>query len=199
MKLLSQIFIILFFNTSLAFAQSAEGEVAPEIAPKYENESSGEKIVDNTPMTLERMAEIVKRLDPNAKFLNDGRAMMLTIAEVEITIISDPRSNRMRAFAPVTSLDGVDSQKLYRMLQANFDSTLDARYSIAKEFVLSAFIHPFAELSRKQFIEGIGQVVNLVKTYGTAYSSGAMTFGGGDSRQLHRKLIDDLLKKGDTI
>ncbi len=213
MKLFRNAFILFLISTSFVFAQETKAEnndsAVPEVSesqpdlektPEADQEETAQiQPDDNAPMTLEVMTAIVKRLDPNANIIGNGRAMVLKIADVEVTIIADPINNRMRAFSPVTSLDGVDSQKLYRMLQANFDSALDARYSIAKEHVLSAFIHPFAELKRTQFIEGVGQVVNLVKTYGTAYTSGAMTFGGGDSRQLHRKLIDDLLKKGDTI
>lgn len=180
------IFLLLFLGGSLAFAQQS-------------NSTTGEDNNNNKPMTIQTMNEIVKRLDPQVQISSNGRAMVLTISNVQVTVITDPERNRMRAFAAVSELDGVNSQQLYRMLQANFDSALDARYSIAKEFVLSAFIHPLAELKRRQFIEGLGQVVNLVKTFGTTYTSGGMTFGGGDSRQLHRKLIEDLLKKGDTI
>jgi len=143
------------------------------------------------------MVAIIKTIDEQAEVR--GSAIRLTIAEVKVTVITDPKNNRMRAFVPIQSLDGVNQQLLYRLLQANFDSALDARYAIAKEHILSVFIHPMKQLDKKQFIEGLGQVVNLVKTYGTAFTSGGMTFGGGDSRNLHRKLIDELLKKGDTI
>lgn len=148
-------------------------------------------------MTLERLGEIAQALDGEARI--HGNGILLTLADVRVTIIADPGNNRMRAFAAFKTLDGVDGQQLYRMMQANFDAALDARYAIAKGHLISVFIHPLAELSKDQFIEGLGQVVNLVKTFGTAYTSGAMTFGGGDSRNLHRELIDDLLKKGEEI
>lgn len=153
--------------------------------------------VQSSDMTLERMVEIVRTIDPSAEVR--GPAMRLMISDVAVTVISDPKNNRMRAFVAIQSLDGVNQQLLYRLLQANFDSALDARYAIAQEHILSVFIHPLKELKKDQLIEGLGQVVNLVKTYGTAYTSGAMTFGGGDSRNLHRKLIDELLKKGEEI
>jgi len=80
----------------------------------------------------------------------------------------------------------------------NFDSALDARYAIAKGVVWGTYIHPLAVLEEKEFISGVGQVVNLALTFGTSYSSGALIFQGGDSQELQqrRQLIDDLLKKG---
>lgn len=149
------------------------------------------------PMTSARLAEIILALDKNASV--SPRRMQLVIADVPITVVLDPVANRMRAFSPFKTLDGVDGQALYRMMQANFDSALDARYAIARGYLISVFIHPLAELQKDQFIESIGQVVNLVKTFGSAYTSGAMTFGGGDSNKLHRQLIDELLKKGEEI
>lgn len=187
----------MFFSVTAANSQ-ATSEVPsqnPEVlAPEAEPQ---DKVDQNADMTLDDMVAIVKAIDEEAEVL--GSAMRLTISEVKVTVITDPKNNRMRAFVPIQSLDGVNQQLLYRLLQANFDSALDARYAIAKEHILSVFIHPLKELKKDQFIEGLGQVVNLVKTYGTAFTSGGMTFGGGDSRNLHRKLIDELLKKGEQI
>ena len=180
--------------SALTFAQSGQ---KPKDAPIENEHSEGRLVKPHQGMTLNRMAEIVKALDANAAI--QGRAMQLTIAEVAITIIADPKANRMRAFSAFKTLDGIDGQQLYRMMQANFDAALDARYAVAKGHLMSVFIHPLAELGKDQFIEGIGQVVNLVKTFGTAYTSGAMTFGGGDSGSLHRELIDELLRKGKEI
>lgn len=176
-------------TTSQVPSQNPE-VLAPESEPQV-------KVDEKTGMTLEDMVAIVQAIDEEAEVR--GSAMRLTISEVKVTVITDPKNNRMRAFVPIQSLDGVNQQLLYRLLQANFDSALDARYAIAQEHILSVFIHPLKELKKEQFIEGLGQVVNLVKTYGTAFTSGGMTFGGGDSRNLHRKLIDELLKKGEQI
>jgi hypothetical protein len=99
--------------------------------------------------------------------------------------------------SPVRELDKVTDEQLKRTMQANFDSALDARYAIAKGFLWGTFIHPLRALHARQFISGIGQTVNLVKTFGSTFTSGAMTFGGGDSRGLiEKKLLEDLQKKG---
>jgi len=189
-----------FFSVTVASSQTTSEtplENPEVISPDADNAEPKAKADSDTGMTFEDMVAIIKTIDEQAEVR--GSAIRLTIAEVKVTVITDPKNNRMRAFVPIQSLDGVNQQLLYRLLQANFDSALDARYAIAKEHILSVFIHPMKQLDKKQFIEGLGQVVNLVKTYGTAFTSGGMTFGGGDSRNLHRKLIDELLKKGDTI
>lgn len=168
--------------------------IDPDIKPDDDAPADSAAIQD---MTLERFTKIIASIDSEAVI--QGSSMQLTVADVTVIVITDVKNNRMRAFVPIQSLDGINQQLLYRMLQANFDSALDARYAIAREHVISVFIHPLKELRKDQLIEGIGQVVNLVKTYGSAFTSGAMTFGGGDSRNLHRKLIDELLKKGEEI
>ncbi len=206
-QIIFSIFLVLVLQIS-AFAQTAS-EVPltnPQVLapPKREQGISPKPDQDETvaqaepgPMTFGRLSEIVLVLDANAQV--GERGMQLAIEDVPVTIVVDERANRMRAFSPFKTLDGVDGQILYRMMQANFDSALDARYAIAKGHVISVFIHPLGELQKDQFIESLGQVVNLVRTYGTAYTSGAMTFGGGDSNQLLRQLIDELLKKGEEI
>jgi hypothetical protein len=184
-------------NNAATTESETESTSTPESDAQSDSVEEGDEKSKTNGMTLERMAEIVRTIDENATVR--GAAMQLTIADVKVTIITDSKNNRMRAFTVVKSLDGVNQQLLYRMLQANFDSALDARYAIAKAHILSVFIHPMKELEKNQLIEGLGQVVNLVKTYGTAFTSGAMTFGGGDSKNLHRQLIDELLKKGEEI
>lgn len=148
-------------------------------------------------MTLLRLSEIVQALDPDAT--TDGRSFQMTIDDIPVAIITDARADRMRAMVPIRSADGLSDDDVRRMMQANFDSALDARYAIAQNRLWAVFIHPLSALEKNQLISGLGQTVNLAKTYGSLYTGGAMVFGGGDSGAIHRALIDDLLQKGDRI
>lgn len=145
------------------------------------------------PMTLERMYEIIAALDEDAQAA--GTMMQLTIENVPVLVVTDPRANRMRAITPIRSAETITPEELERMMQANFDTALDARYSIANGKLWAAFIHPLDDLDKEALISGLGQVVNLALTYGSTYSSGALSFGAGDSRGL----IEELLKKGERI
>jgi hypothetical protein len=149
-------------------------------------------------MTNQHLQTLIRRIDKHAT--GEAGIWRLTIADRQVTVITDARANRMRIISPVTEINGIRPKVLYRLMQANFDSALDARYSIAHGVIWSAYIHPLAELSDEQFLQGVGQVVNLVTTYGTSYSSGLLVFGGGDSQAIQRReLIDELLQKGLAI
>lgn len=169
----------------------------PLVAPAHDSEAPAPTIPTEAPMTLDRLDTILKLLDENAQ--TDGRVWQLTIAGTPVLIITDPDNDRMRALSPVADLEDVQINTLQRMMQANFDTALDARYAIAKDMVWSTYIHALRPLEKDQLISGLGQVVNLVQTYGTLYTGGAMQFGGGDSGALQRDLIDELLKKGEKL
>jgi len=149
------------------------------------------------PMTLDRMGQIVTALDPEAEFT--GAGFLLNVDDIPVLIVADQGANRMRAMVPIRSADLMSAEELQRVMQANFDSALDARYAIAQGRLWGVFLHPLAELKRDQFISGIAQTVNVAKSYGTLYSSGAGQFGGGDSGALQRELIEDLLERGQDI
>ena len=147
-------------------------------------------------MTLARIDEIVRRLDENAKEARPG-TWQLTINDRPVIIVTDQLNNRLRTISPITKTEGMPEDLLKRLMQANFDTALDARYAIAKGLLWSTYIHPLRALHDRQFIRAIGQTVNLALSFGTTFSSGGMTFGGGDSRDIIRKqLIEKLLKKG---
>ncbi|SDY65541.1 hypothetical protein SAMN05444004_102251 [Jannaschia faecimaris] len=174
--------VLIIGLSGLAHGQS----MAPEASPPA--------IVD---MNLERMASILSALDPAVE--QAGAAFRLTVEDVPVLIVTDPRADRMRAMVPIRSVEGLSQQELTRMMQANFDSVLDARYAIAEGRVWAVFIHPLRSLRRDQLISGIGQTVNTALTYGTLFSSGAIQFGRGDSRDEQRQLLERLLDRGQDI
>ena len=108
----------------------------------------------------------------------------------DVAVIVDQRANRMRILVPISSADGLSADELLRLLQANFDTALDARYAVANGRLWSTFIHPLAELQGEQLISGLAQTVTLAQTYGDTYTSGAIMFGGGDTRGLMQELLD---------
>ena len=114
-------------------------------------------------------------------------------------ILTDVNANRMRAMVPIRAATDMTTDEILRVMQANFDTALDARYAIAQDKLWGAYIHPLSSLEKDEFISGLGQTINIAKTYGTLFSGVSLSFNGGDSVPLQRQLIDDLLKKGEEI
>lgn len=148
-------------------------------------------------MTNERMHELLQRVDPELQ----GQLGNWVIRHENLTaqIITDENANRMRVIVPIIKVEDIDEDELIRLMQANFDAVLDARYCIANGAVWSAFIHPLSILSDEEFVSGLAQALTAASTFGSTYSSGALIFRGGDSDEEQRKYYESILEKGLAI
>jgi len=149
------------------------------------------------PMTLERLAAIVQSLDPDVAVR--GPALEFTLEDIPVIVIADAAADRMRAMVPIASAEGLLEADLLRLMQANFDSALDARYAVAHGRLWGVFIHPLAPLEKDELLSGLVQVITVARTYGAAYTSGGAVFGGGDSNAIYRELLEKLRKKGEAL
>ena len=149
------------------------------------------------PMTVERLRQIVAALDPDVRA--SGPALEFTLEDIPVIVITDARADRMRAMVPIASVEGLDQTDLLRLMQANFDAALDARYAIAHGRLWGVFIHPLSPLEKDQFLSGLVQTITVARTYGTGYTGGAAIFGGGDSNGIYRELLEKLRRKGQEL
>lgn len=146
-----------------------------------------------SPMTEQRLQSLVRQLDEQARA--QGPQLNFSIRGRDMLMVMDSRADRMRVLTPVVSLSDLNGEQLMRSLQANFDSALDARYAVANGMVWSIFIHPLSPLRDDQFISALAQTYTAAETFGTTYTSGALVFGGGDSADEQRKLLEELERK----
>lgn len=179
-------------------AQEAETPAEPQVetAPEVEPQVQATPEVE-PPMDMTRMAQIVQAIDPDARA--QGSAIEFTLDGIPMIVVADATADRMRAMVPIASAAGLKEADMLRMMQANFDSALDARYAVANGRLWGVFIHPLSPLSRDQLLSGFVQTITIARTYGTAYTSGGAVFGGGDSNQIYRELLEDLQKKGQAL
>jgi hypothetical protein len=113
----------------------------------------------------------------------------------QVIVITDPIAERMRIMVPIGDAGLLSQELLTRLMQANFDSALDARYAIAQDVLWGTFIHPLTSLDEKGFVSGLAQAVAVAENFGGSFSSGAVVFGGGDSTRLQAQELLELLKK----
>ncbi len=148
------------------------------------------------PMTLDRLAEIILVIDEEAQ--RRGASIQFSVQDIPVLMVADPRADRMRVMVPIRSAESLDAAELMRLMQANFDTALDARYAVAQGRLWGVFIHPLSPLEQDQFLSAIAQTVNVARTYGQTYSGGAQVFGGGDSNGIYQDLLDEL-RKGQAL
>ena len=168
-------------------AQS-EGEAAPDAAPPGNSE-----LDEETQAALDVIAAVVDQIDPDAK--RNGNSWELTLEERNILVVTDVSAGRMRVMTPIAAADQLPDEGLMRLLQANFDTALDARYAVAQNLVWGTFIHPLKSLNARDFASGVLQTKALADTFGTTFSSGILSYGAGDSGAIIGEQLEELLKE----
>lgn len=186
----------LFFRPlilSVLMAGAGQGAFAQEVAPQPPApETPAPQVASG--MTLGAMAAILRAIDPEVQA--QGARFALMISGTQVLVIADPGADRMRAMTRIGPADALDTALMQRLLQANFDAVLDARYAVANGQIWAAFIHPLSPLEPRQLVSGLAQMVNAAQSFGTAFSGGGVQFGGGDSNALQQELADRLRDKG---
>jgi hypothetical protein len=121
-------------------------------------------------MTAARMRSLITRLDPEARVR--GNVWEFTVGEATLALVYDANADRMRLMLAVDDAAEVAPATMARLLSANFDTAMDARYAIARGTVWATYVHPLAALTAPQLLDAIRQVVNLRDSYGTSFSAG---------------------------
>ncbi len=139
---------------------------------------------DAGPMTTDRLDRLISALDGvDSEIESQDGSWRFVYRGFQVFILTDISADRMRIMVPVAGTDTLRKDLLLRLLQANFDTAMDARYAIAQETLWSLFLHELSPLTDDLFHSGFVQTVTLAATFGTDYSSGAWRFGGGDRAQ----------------
>lgn len=142
---------------------------------------NNEGIDSSEGMTQERMAEIINYVAGDIQ--GPINNIQFVFNEVPMALLSDPNNNRMRIIAPIVEVDKLTDTHLQAALVSNFHLALDARYAIAQGVLYAAYIHPLKELTEQQLESAVSQVSTLRLTFGTKYTSGALTFGGDNPKE----------------
>lgn len=127
-------------------------------------------------MTLKTLSAALRKIDPGVTSPRPG-VWEFQFQGVRLTCLAQQDADRMRIITPITRLKDVTPKQLFRAMEANFHTALDARYATARGLLFSAFIHPLGALDEKALQSAIYQVASLAVTFGSEYTSGVMRFG----------------------
>jgi hypothetical protein len=172
------------------------GAITPPIVKPAEPAKPAEKLPQPSKEAVAAQAMIdaaLKKIDKEIK--RETNIWQFTLAKHQVIVITDPIAERMRIMVPIGDAKLLDQALLTRLMQANFDSALDARYAIANDVLWGTFIHPLTSLDEKGFVSGLAQAIAVADNFGGSFSSGAVVFGGGDSTKLQAQELLELLKK----
>lgn len=125
-------------------------------------------------MTNEQLEVIIKNL--TTKVRGQHGHWEFEIDNTRFICLTDVTHNRMRIISPIIEADKATPDQMQQCMEANFHTALDSRYAISNNVLWSAFIHPLEELTERQAIDAISQVYSCVRTFGSNYSSGALSF-----------------------
>jgi len=126
------------------------------------------------PMTLDRLEAILKNQVHSLQ--GPSGQWRFSLDGISMAMLTSVEHDRMRIIAPILEETRLTETQRKRVLEANFHTTLDARYATSDGVVYAAFIHPLSPLSPKELRSALRQVAQLVKTFGSTYSSGGLRF-----------------------
>lgn len=97
-----------------------------------------------------------------------------------LLVVTDEAADRMRIVTPVIESEKLEAEDMRMLLEANFESALDARYALYRQYLWSVFIHPLRSLREESLIDAMNQVTRLADTFGSSFSSTDLFFGSPD-------------------
>lgn len=115
-----------------------------------------------------------------------GTQIRFEFMSISMICMYDEHANRMRIIAPISSVNDISTKEEHILLQANFDTALDARYAIFNDVVWAVYLHPLDSLIEQEFYSALQQTAELAKTFGTSYSSSTWVFRGSDRAKASR-------------
>jgi hypothetical protein len=127
-------------------------------------------------MTLESVNTIIRQEASNVNRINQQQ-WQFQLQGRSMIVVANEQHNRMRIITPITQVQELSSEELFKMMVANYHSALDARYAINQEgVVVAVFLHPLTSLQQPDFRSALNQVASLATTFGSDYSSGELYF-----------------------
>ena len=172
----------LFIGSGMAVAESSKsaGKV-PGLQPQPETAIKNKanlNAVDKANGFMDQ-AQLEATIKDLAQASKGGEGVVeFTYSNVNMFLISDPSYDRMRIVAPITEYKKLTPEQIDAVMEANFHQALDARYAVSEGVLYAAFIHPLGPLNISQIESAVYQVANLALSFGTVYTSGAITYGG---------------------
>ena len=118
-------------------------------------------------MTIDDMEDLFKARFDRVEQVEDR--WEVSVGRHRLIVMAHEDTDRLRIMVPVAAVDHPDVQTFQRLLEANFITTLDARYAIYSNVLWSVFLAPLSGVSEHLFDTAITEVLQLAGNTGTSY------------------------------
>ena len=125
-------------------------------------------------MNTQELLKLLSKLTGNVEG-NKG-AWKIVYKDVPMVVLTSPTHNRMRIVSPIGDGSDIELTEMRKLLESNFDRALDGRYALYNGNLWSVYLHPLSSLTEAELTSALKQVANLVKNYGSTYSSSHLRF-----------------------
>ena len=144
-------------------------------------------------LTNKKLGKILKKHAIEIEGSDGGWELVLD--RRPILVAADQNANRVRIFTFVAKLEEVNNDELEKLLRANFNSAVDAKYAIHNGLVMSIYSHPMDDLTELQVADALQQVDNLAENFRTSYSSTELPFQFDAFTQVDKRRVNVKPKK----
>ena len=158
-------------NQSLKLENAKLKQQLAHVRPEEASSLNGDS---HEAMTTGRLVRLLSKLAGKVEGKDGG--WKLVYKDIPMVVVTSSTHDRMRIVSPIREGGSLEATQLSRLLEANFDRALDGRYALYRGNLWSVYLHPLSSLTEKDLASGLDQVANLVKTYGSTYSSGHLQF-----------------------
>ena len=119
-------------------------------------------------MNTDQIETLLKSRFDNVELVNDR--WEVSVGMSRLIVMAHHDTDRLRIMVPVAAVDHPDPQTFQRLLEANFITTMDARYAIYSDVLWAVFLAPLSTVSEHLFDTAITEVLQpLANNTGSSY------------------------------
>ncbi|MBI5509199.1 MAG: hypothetical protein HY903_10635 [Deltaproteobacteria bacterium] len=93
----------------------------------------------------------------------------VSVGAMRLIVMAHSDTDRLRIMVPVAAVDHADASTFQRLLEANFITTLDARYAIYSGILWAVVLTPLAIITEHVFEIAVTEVLQLAGNTGSSY------------------------------
>ena len=132
-------------------------------------------MVRQAPLNTAQLDVLLRRTLPDIRG-EAGRWAVHVDDEIEVYIVADDETDRMRIMVPIARVDRTEVDLLWVLLLSNYDRALDAKYAIYEDLIWSTWSRRLSWSDAVEVEAAIQDVIRLARNTGTTFATGDVVY-----------------------